>query len=130
MSYASNRAKAVLQDAEQQAQTQPSSSLLAFAAQGRTVQEATRCRFLDEVVQRITAKSTAAHSAPVTTCTILMYQLGPDGGNQPRRSGGDRLGRDGDDRHGRDGGKFYRNTSTAAHRDLKIAAVHGVNLKP
>jgi hypothetical protein len=76
MSYASSRAKAVLQDAEQQAQAHPSSSLLAFAVLGRRVQEATLGRFLDEVVKRITTDSEAgaAHSATATTCTILMYQ--------------------------------------------------------
>jgi hypothetical protein len=74
MSYASSRAKAVLQDAEQQAQAHPSSSLLAFAVLGRRVQEATLGRFLDEVVKRITTEAAAAHSAAVTTCTIFMYQ--------------------------------------------------------
>ncbi len=47
MSYASSRAKAVLQDAEQQAQAYPSSALFAFAAVGRRVQEESIGRFLD-----------------------------------------------------------------------------------
>jgi hypothetical protein len=74
MSYASGRAKAVLQDAEQQARAHPSSSLLAFAAVGRRVQEETIGRFLDEVVKRITTEAGAASPASVTACTILMYQ--------------------------------------------------------
>eukprot|EP00291_Cryptomonas_curvata_P000689 CAMPEP_0172182580 /NCGR_PEP_ID=MMETSP1050-20130122/18478_1 /TAXON_ID=233186 /ORGANISM="Cryptomonas curvata, Strain CCAP979/52" /LENGTH=697 /DNA_ID=CAMNT_0012856041 /DNA_START=843 /DNA_END=2939 /DNA_ORIENTATION=+ len=74
MSYASSRAKAVLQDAEQQARAYPSSSLLAFAAMGRRVQEDTIGRFLDEVVKRITTEAGAASPASVTACTILMYQ--------------------------------------------------------
>jgi hypothetical protein len=75
ISYASSRAKAVLQDAEQQARAHPSSSLLAFAATGRRVQEGTIGRFLDEVVKRITTEAGAAASpAAVTACTILMYQ--------------------------------------------------------
>ena len=75
ISYASSRAKAVLQDAEQQARAHPSSALLAFASQGRSVQEDTVGRFLDEVVKRITTEASAAASPlAVTACTILMYQ--------------------------------------------------------
>ncbi len=74
MSYASSRAKAVLQDAEQQAQAHPSSSLLAFAVVGRRVQGDTIGHFLDEVVKRVTFEAGAANPASVTACTILMYQ--------------------------------------------------------
>jgi hypothetical protein len=74
MSYASSRAKAVLQDAEQQAQAHPSSSLLAFAVVGRRVQEDTIGRFLDEVVKRVITEAGTANQASVPACTILMYQ--------------------------------------------------------
>ena len=74
MSYASNRAKAVLQDAEQQAQAYPASTLFAFAAVGRRAQEESISRYLEEVVKRITIEASAASPAFVTACTILMYQ--------------------------------------------------------